>query len=385
MVIAVITFILLMVGLIVIYAIGPSRANFLNSNGGNFDENYFFMRQLMSVVLAVVGFVVAYKVPFEWVKKMSGVILALGIVACMVLWILAEGGSSIVSCTNDACRWFNFGVVGFQPAELLKLGMLLYMAGLIAKRQKEGKLEKTDLWIPLIVVMAIVLVFVAVLQKDLGTAVVMMAMMFTMLLVSGMRARVLACVVAALMLLAVPLITLFPHRMARLANSGSSYHLDNALIAIGTGGFMGVGVGNSVQSTGYLPESINDSVFAIIGETFGFVGLMLVVMCFAVLLSRLLKVAQGVRDSEGSLLAAGVFAWVGAHVIINVMGMTGILPMKGITLPFLSYGGTSMMFVTIAIGLCLQLSRHTGREEKNENSSGRRGVGRPRYAHHRRS
>ena len=169
-----------------------------------------------------------------------------------------------------------------------------------------------------------------------------------------------------------------PHRLERLmtyggdSDSDSSYHIENAMIAIGTGGMFGVGIGNSVQATGYLPESINDSVFAVMGETFGFIGLMIIVLCFMFLLLRLLKTASGLPTEE-SLVVIGVFAWVMAHMVVNIMAMTGLIPLTGITLPLLSYGGTSLVIMVAVLGLCLQLSCYTGREVRNENiSSGRR-------------
>lgn len=145
------------------------------------------------------------------------------------------------------------------------------------------------------------------------------------------------------------------------ADADSSYHIDNAMIAIGTGGFLGVGIGNSVQATGYLPESINDSVFAVMGETYGFMGLFTVVACFTVLLLRLLKTADRLADLEERLVVIGTFAWVMAHVVVNIAAMTGLMPLTGITLPLLSYGGTSMVFLSLALGLSLQLSCYTER------------------------
>ena len=161
------------------------------------------------------------------------------------------------------------------------------------------------------------------------------------------------------------------------------------MIAIGTGGLTGVGVGNSVQATGYLPESINDSVFAVMGETFGFIGLMLVVVVFVIMLIRILRVAELGANDEQRLIAVGVFSWIAVQMAVNIMAMIGLIPLTGITLPLLSYGGTSMMFVTIATGLVFQLSCYTRREKElkqakfsnghlkkrrlNENSSSRRG------------
>jgi len=163
-----------------------------------------------------------------------------------------------------------------------------------------------------------------------------------------------------------------------------SYHIQHAKIAIGTGGLRGVGIGNSVQATGYLPEAINDSVFAILGETFGFVGLTAILTLFTVLLLRLLKVMDYLVDTRLKLLVAGVFGWFGSHVMLNVAAMIGLVPLTGITLPLLSFGGTSMIFITAALGLVFQLSRYTvhslkTKETSYEGSSSRRGVGRTRY------
>jgi cell division protein FtsW len=152
------------------------------------------------------------------------------------------------------------------------------------------------------------------------------------------------------------------------------------MLAIGAGGFAGVGIGNSVQATGYLPESINDSVFAIMGETFGFVGLFLVISVFCIMLLRILSVANHTPDDNNRFLIIGVFSWTLAQVVVNIMAMTALVPVTGITLPLLSYGGTSMLFIAFAIGLVLQLSCYTSREGiKHENiSSG----GRQRGAYH---
>ena len=171
-----------------------------------------------------------------------------------------------------------------------------------------------------------------------------------------------------------------PHRVERLltfgsAESSDSYHIENAMIAIGAGGLFGVGIGNSVQATGYLPESINDSVFAVMGETFGFVGLVAIVGCFTALLMRLLRTANHLQDTEESLVVVGIFAWATAHVVINIASMTGLIPLTGITLPLLSYGGTSMLFTAAALGLALQLSCYTSREARTEEKENLNNVG----------
>jgi cell division protein FtsW len=186
-----------------------------------------------------------------------------------------------------------------------------------------------------------------------------------------------------------------PHRIERIAtflkgdststDDAAAYHIQHAKIAIGSGGWSGVGIGNSVQATGYLPEPNTDSVFAVMGETFGFIGLIAILTLFTLLLLRLLKVMDHLVDIRLKLLVAGVFGWFGAHVILNIAAIIGIFPLTGITLPLLSFGGTSMLFITAALGLVFQLSRYTVhssriKETSDENSRGGRRLGRPRYA-----
>ncbi len=372
-VIGILTIILLGIGVVTIYAIGPMRANVMNSAyGTSYRENYFFLQQLRNVVLALVALVVAFKVPYAWVKKIGKWVLGLGLLLCVTLMILAMIRSSAATCELGACRWLNFGGLSLQPAEVLKLGLVLYLADLIARRKAEGKLESlTDFWLPFAVISGVSLVFVVVVQKDLGTGVSLMAIILAMLFMSGVKMWQFGVTLLVIFLAGGVAILSSPHRMERLltfnsAESSDSYHIENALIAIGTGGFWGVGFGNSVQATGYLPESINDSVFAVMGETMGFVGLVAVVMCFTVLLLRVLKVANYLQDTQESLIVVGIFAWATAHVVVNIASMTGLIPLTGITLPLLSYGGTSMLFMAAAIGLVLQLSCYTSRESRVE-------------------
>ncbi len=373
-VIGVLTVILLGIGLIVIYAIGPMRANVMNATyGTDYSENYFFLRQLMNVILALAVFVAAFKVPYQWVRKWGKLILGLGLVACVGLMILSWMHSPLASCELGACRWIKVGSgMSIQPAEIVKFGLVLYLAELMAMRKKEGKLTSwSDFWLPFIIVCGLSLGFVVVIQKDLGTGVSIMAIIVAMLFMSGIPLQYFGMALGVIGACGVLAIVSSPHRIERLMtfqseDSSDSYHIENAMIAIGTGGLFGVGIGNSVQATGYLPESINDSVFAVMGETFGFVGLVALVVCFAVLLLRLLRTANYLHDTQESLVVVGIFAWATAHVVVNISAMTGLLPLTGITLPLLSYGGTSMLFMAAALGLVLQLSCYTNREPRKE-------------------
>ena len=381
---------LMALGLIVIYAIGPMRANVLNSTyGTDYASNYFFLGQLRSVVLSLIVFFVAFKlVPYKYIKKFAKPIMIAALAMSVLLWFLATIGSNLAKCELGQCRWFNLGFVSFQPAEFLKLALVIYLADYLARKKEEGTIgEWKEFWLPLLIVCGISLGLVVVAQGDLGTGVALMAIIFGMLLMSGVSMQQYLLMLLITVVVAVGAVVISPHRMERIdawvatisgsESSDSTYHIENAMLAIGVGGFFGVGVGNSVQATGYLPESINDSVFAIMGETFGFVGLFLVIAVFAALLLRMIKVAEGTSDQSDRLLITGVFSWTLAQVVVNIMAMTGLIPVTGITLPLLSYGGTSMIFIAFAIGLVLQLSCYTSREvtKENENTSSRRGVG----------
>lgn len=393
------TLILMLLGLVIIYAIGPQRANVLNNAyGSDISSSYFFIKQLVSLVLSVGAFVVFALIPYQFIMKHAGKILWLGIIACGILFIASLANLAIAQCTLGACRWFNLGELGtLQPAEILKFGVLAYVAGFLGIKSQQGKASDVkDTLVPVAIISGIALLFVAVIQKDLGTAVSLMAIVITMLFVSGVRLKIFGIIAVMVLVLGLVFIVSEPHRIERVMTfiqgdstsdgTGNDYHVEHAKIAIGSGGFFGLGIGNSVESTGYLPEAINDSVFAVMGETFGFVGLVAVIVLFVALLMRLLNVMDHLVDMRLKLLVAGVFGWFGAHVILNIAAMTGILPLTGITLPLLSFGGTSMLFITAALGLVFQLSRYTShldrnvKENRHENLSSRRGIGRSRYA-----
>lgn len=390
---------LMLLGLVVMYAIGPQRAQVLNSAYGTdfYTATYFFGKQAISLVFALAVFVAVSKIPISWWHANAKRLFVGGVAASALLAVGGWLGLGFVQCSLGACRWFDLGPFGsLQPAEFMKFGLLIFGAGFLAYRAKQGLIN--DFYktlIPLAAILAVVAIFVIGIQADMGTGLVMLAMMSCMLIVSGVSIRVGAALMAALVALGLFMIVIAPHRIARVTtflqgdtadvSDAGAYHIAHAKIAIGSGGFTGVGIGNSVQATGYLPEAINDSVFAIMGETFGFVGLVLVLILFGALLLGLLKTADRLRGMPEKLIVVGVFGWLAAHVVLNVAAMTGVFPLTGITLPLLSFGGTSMVFIAGALGLAFQLSSYTvhstiNEGERYEDSHGRRGLGRPRYA-----
>lgn len=395
---------LMLLGLVVMYAIGPQRAHVLNLSYGtdNYSDSYFFVKQTLSLLLALGAFVAMAKVPFSLVTRHAGKLIAGALGACVLLAIAGWFGFGIAQCSLGACRWFDLGPLGsIQPAEFLKFAILIFVAGFLGVRFKQGKVSDRDATlIPLGVLLLVCIVVVIGIQKDMGTGLALIAIIATMLFAAGLNKRIALIAIAAVSALGVLFIVTAPHRMERVAtffagdsasvNDADAYHITHAKIAIGSGGLLGVGIGNSVQATGYLPEAINDSVFAIMGETFGFVGLVVILALFLALLVRLLRVADHLQDIRLRLIVVGVFGWLAAHIILNIAAMTGIVPLTGITLPLLSFGGTSMVFIAGALGLVFQLSQYTVNEtsvegETNENTRNRRGLGRTRNAYHSRA
>jgi cell division protein FtsW len=391
---------LMLLGLIIMYAIGPQRANVLNNAYGTdyYTSMYFFIKQTVSLLLALAAFVLMAMIPYTLIKRFSGRILAIGFGVCLILAVAGFLGLGIAQCSLGACRWFDLGPFGsVQPAELLKFGLMAFTAGFLGVRIKQGLIN--DFHKTLIPLGALVLLatFIIIgIQKDMGTGIAALAIIASMMVVGGVSKKVGGVLLLGTVLLGLLLIVIAPHRIERVTTflagdtvttdtDDAHYHIVHAKIAIGSGGVLGVGIGNSVQATGYLPEAINDSVFAIMGETFGFVGLTVILLLFTALLMRLLRVSEHLPDIWMKLLVAGVFGWLAAHVVLNVAAMIGVFPLTGITLPLLSFGGTSMIFIAGALGLAFQLSRYTvhgslNKETDYENPSGRRGVGRTRYA-----
>ena len=398
---------IMLLGLIIMYAIGPQRAEVLNAAYGtdNYANTYFIVKQTLSLLVSLAAMIAMAFVSLDFVKKHAGTIFASGIVASVLLMIFGNilQVESIAQCSLGACRWFNIGPLGsFQPAELLKFGLMIYLARFMAAKMRDGTLNDwKESLIPILTVSGIASFFIVVAQKDMGTGISMLAIVAAMLFIAGINKQVIVRLLIGFFVIGALLIAMAPHRVSRVMiflegddvssqeSDGAGYHILHAKIALGVGGMFGVGIGNSVQATGYLPEAINDSVFAIIGEIFGFVGVSILITLFAALLLRLLRIADYLHDPWLRLLVAGVFGWIAAHVVLNIASMIGVFPLTGITLPLLSFGGTSMMFVAAAVGIAIQASRYTSYESYNQeavyaNIRSGRGLGRTRDASPRR-
>jgi len=383
-----ISILLLVVGLIVVYAISPGL-----SAQHNVSENYYVLKQLTAIGLGIVAFGVMATVPLQTWKTLQRPLLIAALVATLIALILP------VSPEYPAHRWIRFGGVSLQSVEIVKFALIICLAAFLEKRMKTGTVGDFQTTLkPLAIVIAITGVVVALLQKDLGSMAVIIAMFGAMLFVAGLpwiyvvKGGVLIAVLAAMIILPFSYrrdrITTFLNPQADCQSTG--YQACQALIAVGSGGLFGRGLANSGQAYGYLPEAANDSIFAIVSEKFGFVGATLLVCMFFVLFTRMKNIMERAPDEFSRLIVVGVLAWLSTQAFINIGAMIGLLPLKGITLPFISYGGTSVVFVTAAAGLVFNISRYTSfavnnttysEREGNENLANRGRQRRPYYSH----
>ena len=362
------------IGLITIFVIGPSRANVLNNlNGSNISENYFFVRQSIGLALAIVGFIAAFFLPFGFWKKSAKIILGIGFAFCLILAISGSFGWGIANCANGACRWFNLGFMSFQPAEILKLGLMLYLGVLLGENSAE-EINSWKVMRPLLLVSAAALFFVAVAQRDLGSSMTIVAIILACLLVSKMSSKLLLIICGSMLVFGAISTLAMPHRRGRLLSwvglhsvseevscDAACYHAEQALMAIGAGGLVGAGLGNSFSAAGYLPESINDSIFAVLGEVFGFFGLLVLLTIFFVFLLRILRTSSLLENETKRIVVIGFFGWILSHIVINSASMLGLIPLSGVTLPFLSYGSTSLVIIFVALGIVYRSSKETAR------------------------
>lgn len=379
--------VLLIIGIVVLFSIGPALEISTGVTVG---------RQFVSILFGLVAFLITFLVPLSFWHRAQKSLVSVAVIATTVL-LLAPGGV-INPDIKGAKRWLVLGPVSFQPSELLKFALLIYLAAFLANKVKHNKVnDPNETLIPVAIITGVLGLVVVVLERDLGTMMAMISIIVAMMYVAGVRMRQMGAFFLALASVGALAVAVAPHRIERFLTfvdpgsdvQGSGYHINQALIAVGSGGLFGLGLGKSVQAYGYLPEAANDSIFAIYAEKFGFVGTVLILTLFAYLLIKLAKIIQHAPNVYTRLVATGVFAWIGSHTIINIGAILGLLPLTGITLPFLSYGGSSLVFIMAAVGLALNVSRYSlteravkreGRTRRNESSSHRRRHRRTRNA-----
>lgn len=364
--------VLIAIGLVMIYSTGWITV--LKQTGGSSDRNGFFYTQLVSFGLGIAGWFVASRVRYTFWQKYASVIFYVSL--ALMFLVLVPG---IAVKTNGATRWVHIGPINFQPVEFFKLGIVLFFAAWIEKNRDRINKPIEGL-LPLLIILFVAMGFVVVLQKDMGSALVIAAAILSMYFVSGVSIWMFGAAVSTLVLGGTVLIATSQYRLARYLTflnhsddpTGAGYHINQALIALGSGGLLGKGLGKSLQAYGYLPEATNDSIFAIIGEEFGFLGCSIIIGIIILVLWRGFRIIQNAPDNYAKLVATGITAWIGFQAFLNISAMLGVIPLTGITLPFISYGGTSMLALLISIGILQNISRYTKGDELDENRGLRR-------------
>jgi cell division protein FtsW len=365
-------------GLILIFSTG--WISVLKRTSGASDTNYYFIRQLIGLIVGGVAWFVASRIDY---RKWQKIATPLFIVTFLMMFLVLIPGVGVSS--GGATRWVKLWFINFQPVEFLKLGAVIYMATWLTK-DKEKLKKPLESLLPFLFIIGLIVAATIILQKDMGSAMVIILTMLAMYLVSGVPLWNFGSATLLLFGSGVALIALAPYRLARFLTfldhtddvSGAGYHINQALIALGSGGVIGRGIGKSLQAYGYLPEATNDSIFAIIGEETGLWGAFALVAVFVALIWRGMRVSRSAPDDFGRLLALGIICWIGFQALINISAMLGILPLTGIPLPFISYGGTSLVALLGAVGILQNISKYTYKEVYDEDFGSR---GRDRRSH----
>ncbi|MCA1059257.1 stage V sporulation protein E [Rossellomorea aquimaris] len=350
-----VTLTLLAIGLVMVYSASAVWADY------KFDDSFFFAKR--QVLFAGVGLFAMFfimNVEYWTWRKWSKII----IIVCFVLLVLVlVPGIGVLR--NGSRSWIGVGAFSIQPSEFMKLAMIAFLAKYLSENQKYITSFRKG------VLPALLLVFTAfgmiMLQPDLGTGTVMVGTSVVMIFISGARIKHFVGLGMIGLLGFVGLVISAPYRIKRITSFldpwqdplNSGFQIIQSLYAIGPGGLFGLGLGQSRQKFFYLPEPQNDFIFAILAEELGFIGGTLVLILFSLILWRGIRIALGAPDLFGSFLALGIVSMIAIQVMINVGVVTGLMPVTGITLPFLSYGGSSLTLMLMAVGVLLNISRYT--------------------------
>jgi cell division protein FtsW len=339
-------------GIVMVYS---ASAVFASKEFGT--STYFLSRQAAFAVLGIAAMAVSSQIDYRLYKKVTYPILFL---AAMGLLICA---TSLGTKVGGASRWIRIGPIGIQPSEISKLAVILYLSYSLAKKAEKIKTFAVG-FLPHVVVTA-VFMGLLLLQPDFGTAVVIALCTFTLLFVAGTRMGYLVGAVLLAAPIAYQIVAGSAYRMRRITafldpwqyRSNVGYQISESLMSFGSGGLWGVGLGDGKQKLFFLPEAHNDFISAIIGEELGFVGIVGMLFVYSLIVWRGFKIAWLAADAYGTYLAFGISSLLGMQVLVNLGVAMGALPTKGLTLPFVSYGGSSLVLMLWAMGILINISR----------------------------
>ena len=324
-------------------------------------EHYFFVRHVISLVVALFGAYIVWHIPMKAWKKMAFPFFLFGLFLLGAVFIPGIGKS-----TNGACRWIPLGLFNLQVTEVMKIAVLIYAADFTVRKQNYMHSVKKGL-LPMLLVMGLV-GFLVLKEPDLGAYVMMLAISMGILFLGGINLTVFIMVLVGVLGLLVFMIFAASWRAARffayldpweISNAqGKAYQLSHSLIAFGRGESWGVGLGDAIEKQHYLPEAHTDFILAIVGEELGFAGVMLILVLLFWLVKRAIEIGRTAIHLEhifSGLVAEGIGIWIGVQTFINVGVASGLLPTKGLTLPFISFGGSAIMAVTAAVAILLRV------------------------------
>jgi cell division protein FtsW len=347
-----VTFLLVVYGLVMSYSASSAQAYF------QYDSSFYFVkRQLLWVLLGVGAMWVLSRVDYGWWRR-AAVPLA-GVVVVGLLAVLVPGVGTMI---NGARRWVVLGGQGLQPSEFAKLAAVVLVAALIVRRPRE--IDSPGGFLRLVAIGIVPASLLIMLEPDLGTTLVLVVAVVAVLIAAGARLRYLFSLIAAGCLAVLALIIVEPYRLERLVTffdpwkdpQGSGFQATQSLISIASGHIFGVGLGNSVQKFGFLPEQGTDMITGIIGEELGLIGLVVLIALYVVLAWACFRIALNCKELFGKLLATGITAIVVGQACINVGAALGLLPLTGVPLPLVSLGGTSLVVVLAGLGILLNIA-----------------------------
>lgn len=321
------------------------------------DKFYFFKQQALWAVLGLVVFFATSKIHYSFWGKVA--LPAFGITVLLLIAVLLPGVSSRI---YGARRWLNFSFFSFQPAELVKLTLAFYLAKLLAKTTRV-----LAFLVPILLVCGLVM-----LQPDLGTTLVIATVAFSQVFIAGVNFFYLTGLGILGGIAGLGLILTSVYRKARLLTFlqvaedplGRDYHIRQVLFALGSGGILGVGLGQSRQKFLFLPQAATDSIFAVIAEEMGFLGAMVLIILFVLFIIYGLRIAKSSPDKFATILATGLTIWIGSQAIINIGSMVALVPLTGVPLPFFSYGGSALVTELFAAGVIANIAKY-GQKTRN--------------------
>ena len=335
-------------GLVMIYSTSAYSSQIVNDG----DSFYYLKRQALFVGMGLVGMFFISRIPYTFWKRftMLAYVITNGLLAIVLFYGVASHGQR---------RWISIGPVQFQPSEMAKAILIVFLAHLASNYVKQLKNWKGVVKCFVIALPMIILVTVS----NLSTGIILLGITFIIIFVASNQYKIFFCVIGAGAAMMVVFLQVAAYRMDRIEawlnveTSEYAYQTRQALYAIGSGGVFGKGLGRSIQKLSYVPEAHNDMIFSIICEELGLFGAIAIILLFILLLWRCMVIANNAPDLYGALIVVGVMAQIGLQVIINIGVVTNTIPNTGIPLPFISYGGTSVVFLLCEIGLVLSVSR----------------------------